>query len=516
MILHSFRLKIGLLSVVLSGVLLLGFGAYAFSILSRVGLERMDHELRALADAQVRKSQPPNHWRRFDESLRAIYGQDARRKFLVKITAADGATLYTTADWPATLPLDVLPLSLAGAPEQMVHRPPDDNPRRPRDEREGRPPRAQPPPQPQPPAPPRQMLIRGPVYQTVEGSAGGWRAMTLANEEITLSLAMNLSGLRAETHRFLRALLVAIPLGLLLIVAGGWLTGQVALRPVNLIAQTAESVTAQHLHARIPDTRADEEFKRLIRLFNAMLERLERSFHQATRFSADAAHELKTPLAVLQAQVERTLQQAADGTPAQREAAAQLDEIQRLKSILRKLLLLAQADAGQLPLHLEQVNLDDLVRAATEDLQLLAPGRKVVSQVQAGLTMKGDANLLGQVLDNLVSNAVKFGDPQGPVEITLRRRGDQICLEVSNTGPAIPAPDRGKIFERFFRADKSRTRAIEGTGLGLSFAREIARAHGGDVMLARSDDTLTTFTLLLPLVAPPLAPFDTRGNPGDN
>ena len=140
--------------------------------------------------------------------------------------------------------------------------------------------------------------------------------MTIANEEVALSVAMSLAGLHSEVRRFRRALAIAAPLALLLLAASGWLLGHVALRPVNVIARTTEAVTAQRLDARVPDEKADEEFKRLIALINAMLARLEGSFQQATRFSADAAHELNTPLAILQAQVERCLQRAPDGSAA--------------------------------------------------------------------------------------------------------------------------------------------------------------------------------------------------------
>jgi heavy metal sensor kinase len=323
--------------------------------------------------------------------------------------------------------------------------------------------------------------------------------MTIANEEVTLSIAHNLAGLRTETQRFLHALLVAVPLGLLLIVAGGWLIGHLALRPVTLIARTAQSVTAARLDARIPEGEADTEFQHLIALINGMLERLERSFRQATRFSADAAHELKTPLAVLQAQIERTLHRSADDSEEQRNYAEQLEELQRLKSILRKLLLLSQADAGEMPLSLAPINLADRVRSAENDVVMLAPGRKIHIETPAELVVKADDDLLAQIIGNLISNAVKFGDPEGLIDIKLGEQDGQAVLTVSNTGVPIPQADHAKVFDRFYRADAARSRDIEGSGLGLSLAREMARAHGGDLTLLRSDSTLTTFALRLPL-----------------
>lgn len=489
--LHSFRLKIGLLCVALSGLLLSGFGLFALSMIDRVGLERVDRELRALADATIRKSQPPGHWARFDASLRTIYGENASKQFVVRTTLPGGETLYETAPWPGALPRGAMPLPLAVAPDGTESAPEPEDLRRP--PRPGERDAAR--------RPPPVLRVWGPVFSTVGGASGGWRVMTMANKEVTLCIAMDLAGLRAETRRFLHAFLVATPLGLLLIVAGGWLISHLALRPVNVIAQTAESVTAARLDARIPESQADDEFKRLIALINGMLERLERSFRQATRFSADAAHELKTPLAVLQAQVERALQRAADDSAEQREYAEQLEELQRLKSILRKLLLLSQADAGQLPLSLERVNLADRVREAENDIALLAPGRKTRVETPAELCVQADADMLSQMIDNLISNAVKFGAADGVIELALTEKDGHAVLTVSNTGLPIPKPDQAKLFDRFFRADSSRSREIEGAGLGLSLAREMARAHGGDLVLAQSDEQRTTFALTLPLSA---------------
>ena len=487
---HSFRLKIGLLSVALSGALLLGFGLYALSTLGRVGIDRVDRELRALGAAQMRKSQPADQWERFNNSLRSIYGEKAAKLFAVKATRPDGGTLYATPDWPAALPAGRLPLSLDGATELAPDGPPGpEGVLRPRPLDE---------PAPRPP-PQRPLQLRGPVYATLGGADGEWRAMTIANREVTLSLAMSLADLRAELRRFRLALGVGVPVGLLLLVAGGWLLGQMALRPVQLIARTVESVTARSLDERIPDTAVDAEFRQLIVPINGMLDRLERSFQQATRFSADAAHELKTPLAILQAQTERCLQRAVDGSPAQREYAEQLEEVQRLKVILGKLLLLSQADSGQLPISRARINLADLARAAAEDVGLLAPDRKTTVDAPPALWLMGDGDLLNQVFQNLVSNAIKFGDRDGTIALTLGEQTGQAVFTIANTGRPIPKQDHDRVFDRFYRADKSRSREIEGSGLGLSLAREIARAHGGDLTLERSEEHMTTFALTLPL-----------------
>jgi two-component system, OmpR family, heavy metal sensor histidine kinase CusS len=508
--LRSFRLKIGILSTLISGILLLGLGFFSASVLNRVGLDRVDRELRALADAQVRKIQPPGHWRRFNDSLSAVYGEDVTRQFAVKASRPDGETIYASDPWPPEIPSSSLPLSLAGVKPFAAEGPAAEEVAPPPDDRGGRSPRPLDESPPRSP-PPRRMPVRGPVYATLGGADGCWRAMTIANDDVTLSIGMSLAGLRAETQHFRRALLVGLPIGLLMIVAGGWLIGHMALRPVSAIARTAETVTASRLSERIPEGNADEEFKRLVALINGMLERLERSFQQATRFSADAAHELKTPLAILQAQLERSLQRAADGSAEQREYAEQLDEVQRLKVILGKLLLLSQADAGRLPLGREPVNLAELVRAGADDARMLAPDRKIGAESPQELPVTGDPHLLSQVIENLVTNAVKFGDREGNIDLALRSEGGAAVLTVSNTGRPIPAEDQDKIFDRFYRGDKARARDVDGAGLGLSLAREIARAHGGELILQRSEELATTFALTLPLASSG-KPFDPATN----
>ena len=492
---HSFRLKIGLLSLCLSGLLLLGFGFFASSVLNRVGLDRIDRELRALADNQVRRSEPPEHWQRFDDSLRSIYGEDAAKQFLIKVTSVNGALLYASEGRALDLSSDSLPLSLDGVPVVISDVPPDEDGKSELDRMEGG---RGPAKDPDKPSPPQRMGVRGPVYKTIVGLEGEWRAMTLANEEVMLSIAMDLAGLNAETHHFCRALLIAAPFVLLLLAAGSWLIGHVALRPVNVIARTAEAVTARRLDERIVNRNVDQEFQRLTDVINGMLERLERGFQQATRFSADAAHELKTPLAILQAQVERCLQRAVDGSEEQREYAQQLDEMQRLKSILRKLLMLSLADAGKLPLALESVNLVERVHAAVDDVEMLAPDRNTTVNGPAELFVQADSGLLNQVIENILSNAIKFGDAGSAISIELGVRDERVYLTVENAGPTILEQDREKIFERFYRVDESRSRDIEGTGLGLSLAREIARAHGGDLILELSEEGVTRFSLMLP------------------
>jgi signal transduction histidine kinase len=476
--LRSFKLKIGLLSVVLSGALLGGFGLFFLEMIHRIGIDRADRELRALVEADIRKTQPRNHWARFDGSLRTLYGDSAGRQFVLKVVDEYGDPLFISPQWPSgTAGLEMAePAAVRDAlPEDGSRSRPFNLPQKKR----------QPSPLP--------LNISGPQFTTV----GTWRVLAVRNPEVTLFLGMSLEPLNAEVLRFRNALLLAGPVALLLMTAAGWLLALLALRPVRTMARTVKKVTARSLDERIPAARADREFRNLIELINQMLDRLERSFGQAVRFSADAAHELKTPLTILQGELEHALQVAPDGSADQKNYKELLDEVQRLKSIIRKLLLLAQADSGQMVLSKEPVNLTHRIEAVCEDIQLFSPGLAVQADLQPGVQIQADPDLLNQIIQNLAGNAVKFCRGESPITLSLKTENGYAVFRIANRGASISPVDRERIFERFYRAN----RTTEGSGLGLSLAREIARAHGGDLELAESEPGAAAFQLMLPCAA---------------
>ena len=475
---RSFKLKFGLYSVVLSGVLLLVFSLFFLQMIYRIGIDRTDRELRALVEANIRKTQPRNHWQRFDGSIKTLYGDDAARQFVLKVVENSGEVLFASPLWPAEASGLKFPAPVSVRPDIQ--------------EEESRPRPADQPQKQRPPAAPP-FEISGPEFTT----AGSWRLMAIRNPEVTLFFGVSLDSLNAEVLRFRNALLLAGPVALLLMIAVGWLLALMALRPVRTIAGTVGKITARNLDQRISITRADHEFRQLVTLINQMLDRLESSFKQAVRFSADAAHELKTPLTILQGELENALQAAADGSADQRTYKELLDEVQRLKSIIRKLLLLAQADSGQMVLSKETVNLTRLIEAVGEDIQTLAPGLTVQPELQPDVQVMADPDLLNQVIQNLASNAVKFCRGESPVVLSLKTEGGRAVFRISNRGATIPPEERGRVFERFYRANKSRNRSIDGAGLGLSLAREIARAHGGTLELEDSAADWTVFCLML-------------------
>ena len=186
------------------------------------------------------------------------------------------------------------------------------------------------------------------------------------------------------------------------------------------------------------------------------------------------------------------------GSPIQASLTGILDEVQRLGTISRKLLLLSLADAGRLHLYMSDINLTQALEDLLEDAQMLAPELDVSGSIAFGLTVKADAELFRQVLHNLLSNAIKYNLPKGWIHINAARQDGRIEVSVANASLGIPDADRERIFERFYRADQSHNRQIEGVGLGLSLSREIARAHGGDLLLTEAEIGKVRFDVYLP------------------
>ena len=534
MLTRSFRFRIALQSTLLSGVVLLFFGIAFLAVIRHVEMERVDREIRALGESQIRMSRGGEFTRQIEDSLRFVHGEEAPRLFVFEIERG-GAVVYRSPNWPAALSQLPRPTVLLPAPDHPGRPPrsrrgegPDSEgpPGEPPGDPPGEPPGDPPPerpadlrgPRPRPPLPPawgpppprdangdpRPPRLYEPAYSTVEADGKKWRCGVVGNERgATVRIGVDLGRFDEDNAQYRNALLVAFPLALLLLAAAGFWLAQRALRPIERITGTAARITARGLHERIPEIRSDEEFDRLVEVMNGMLDRLERSFLQSSRFAADAAHELKTPLTILQGQLEQSLQEAADGSESQQVYGELLSEVQRLRSIVRKLLLLAQADAGQLLRGRERVDLSALAAQIADDTREAAPALRVRATIEPGIEVRGDIDLLTQLLHNLASNAVKFsipeaGNTQGAIEVRLGSEANRARLHFSNSAAPLPEEELARLFERFFRGDKSRNRRVEGVGLGLALSREIAHGHGGELKVSQRPGWIT-FELDLPL-----------------
>lgn len=347
--------------------------------------------------------------------------------------------------------------------------------------------------------PPRTPIRPATTMLTRAVGNDSWRIALGTTPRARTATALNLRALNDEMRGIRNAFLLAMPVALFFVGLGAWVLSGRALRPVRKLTDATRRVTAEGLDQRLSAAGEDREFAELIELYNGMLERLGRSFRQAHRFSADAAHELKTPLAILQGQLERAINNVEPGSAIQAELTGILDEVRRLTTISRKLLLLSQADAGRLAIHRESFDLSMALADMLEDTQMLAPDLKVSAEIEPGLQPSADGALLRQVLHNLISNAIKYNIDHGWIHIAAKRWPKQIDVVVSNASHGIPQEDRGKLFQRFYRADPAHASKVEGVGLGLALSREIARAHGGDLSFRIDHEDAVHFTLTLPL-----------------
>lgn len=460
----SFRLRLALLSGLTTGLLISGTALALWHVTERAGLDLLDRELRNIAAPNLDREHGPAHYRRLEDSLALISGEDHPNDFILLARDARGRVIFTSDNWPVSISAERFP---------AVDTPIADSPE------ETRP-------------------LSPPAYETVEAEGRHWRVGRMGNGHNTLVLGMDMGPLRTGLDRVRLIFLTALPASLTLAGVFAWWLARRATRPVAELARLAEGVTARGLDRRLPDMPRDREFNRLVAVFNAMLDRLEAGFRQATRFSADASHELKTPLARLRLEVAEAFRKAPEGSPEQAAFGEILRELQRLNAIVQKLLLLSLADAGRLRLHTTPTDLNALLANILEDTQAASPHLTVEAGLAPGVTVDADAELLEQALQNLAGNAAKYNRPDGRIHITMTDDAGHVRLVFANTGPGIPEADRERVFERFHRADPARSARVEGVGLGLSLAREIIRAHGGELRLLSGAPDDTRFEVTLP------------------
>jgi len=369
--LNSFRLKIALLSGLITGLLLIGSEVVLWRVSYQFNLDRLDHEIRNLGQANLDRVLGGDHWVRLEEALKFVSGEQPSAKYVLWVKNYD-RVVFQSPDWPTSISPESFPVparyETADAPKPGEPLPP--------------PPRRGEQISPQNPALPRKVA----QFYTRESNGKIWRIGVMGNPYVTFVLGADIGDFNAHMVELRNTFLATLPIVLLLAAGGAWLVARRALNPVTSLTRIAESVTAQGLNRRIPAMTRDQEFNRLVTVFNEMLNRLEESFQQATRFSADASHELKTPLARLQVELEQALENAPSGSPQQEVYSSLLDEISRLKAIVQKLLLLSLVDAGRLQLQLQPVNLSAMLANVIEDCQAQAPTLKIESQIPPSAT----------------------------------------------------------------------------------------------------------------------------------
>jgi len=347
---------------------------------------------------------------------------------------------------------------------------------------------------------------QAPAFVTVGGFAGNGARLAAVNVpapggDVFLEAAEPLTEVAGELESIRRIFYLGLPAALLIAGLGGLLLVKKSLSPVVEMSMQAERIGASTLHERLHVRNSGDELGRLASVFNELLSRLDRSFVSMRDFVADASHELRTPLAIIRGEADVALSQDRDVAEYREALAIIQDESRRLSRIVDDLLALARADAGQRPLNMEEFYLNDLLEECCRSARVLAVAKGVALEFDSApdINIRGDQDLLKRLVMNLLDNAIKYTSAGGSVSVELRRQGHTASIKVSDTGVGINAEYVGQVFQRFYRVNKSRSRADGGSGLGLSIARWVAEAHKGSIELDSKPGSGSTFVVSLPL-----------------
>jgi heavy metal sensor kinase len=321
------------------------------------------------------------------------------------------------------------------------------------------------------------------------------------HRDVVLRILRDESGLRRTRRELAEVFLFGLPLAMLLAVAGGWFVARRSLAPVAAMAGRAREISASSLSQRLPVANPHDELGSLATVFNATLQRLESSFSELRRFAADASHELRTPLTALRAEGEVALRTGRDPEQLRQSIGAMLEEAQRLQDLIESLLALARAEADAPPLPQTTVACGPLAQEVAESLRVLAEEKRqrLAVEVANDVMVFGDGGLLRQALLNILHNAIRYTPAGGRITVRCQRRQHQALIEVEDTGEGIAPEHQVRVFERFYRVDKARSRAEGGAGLGLAIARAAIERHGGRIELESAPGRGSLFRIVLPM-----------------
>jgi heavy metal sensor kinase len=345
-----------------------------------------------------------------------------------------------------------------------------------------------------------------PNFETINAGQGRWRVVTVRvrgpEGPLTVQVARSLAAFDHESAELLWAFLLAGPLTVAATLAGGYYLAGRTLAPVERITETARSISGEKLDRRVPIANPGDELGRLAATLNDMLDRLERSFTEMQRFTADAAHELRTPLAVIRNEAEVALRTPRPVEEYTRVLEGLLEEVVRLSEMADQLLFLCRQDAGLNPPARDEIRLDELLLAVVENMRLVADAKGIALVLADNhlCTVRGDPHRLRRVFYNLIDNAVKYTAAGGTVRVSTRREGNEVVASVSDTGVGISAEHLPRVFDRFYRVDPSRVG--DGAGLGLSICRAVVQGAGGSIMAVSNEGRGSVFEVRLPADPP--------------
>jgi heavy metal sensor kinase len=317
-----------------------------------------------------------------------------------------------------------------------------------------------------------------------------------------IQVATHTRFVRKSLSHFKGNMLAAFPIILVLGSLGGWVLARRSLSPIGYIASKAQSITSNNLNERFATRGTDDEMDSLIRTINEMIARLESSFGRIAEFTADASHELKTPLCALKGEAEVLLSKGRTPEEYQEGLAHFIERFDYLNRMVNDLLLLSQFDSSQRELEKIPLRLDLLIQDICGFFQVVAEQKQITLAINSmrEIMVLGDKTRLQQLFTNLIDNAIKFTPERGTIWVTLDRNNGVVQVSIKDNGIGIPKDEQEKIFKRFYRVDKSRSKETGGVGLGLSIAEWIVQAHQGKIEVNSQLRQGSTFTVHLPIL----------------
>jgi heavy metal sensor kinase len=315
-----------------------------------------------------------------------------------------------------------------------------------------------------------------------------------------IQLGTHLYFVKQNLAHFKNNILTVLPVILVLGTLGGWILARRSLSPIGYVASKARNITSENLSERLHSRGTDDEMDDLIYTINGMIARLESSFKRMAEFTADASHELKTPICAMRGEAEVLLSKGRTAEEYQEGLAHFIEEFDHLNQMINDLILLSKFDATQVELKMAPLRLDVLIQGICNLFQVLAEQKGLALEVDADeeVMVMGDKVRLQQLFTNLIDNAIKYTF-KGSIHVTLEKNKEEILVKVQDTGIGIPREEQEKIFKRFYRVDKSRSKETGGVGLGLNIAEWIAQAHHGRIKVNSELNKGSTFTVYLPI-----------------
>ena len=306
--------------------------------------------------------------------------------------------------------------------------------------------------------------------------------------------------LESTLHGLTIIFLLTLPVALGLATGGGYLLMKRALKPVDALTTAAESITSRSLSERLPEPSTRDEMARLSSTLNRMIERLEQAFRQTAQFTADASHELRTPLTILRGELEVALRGNEINLRGREVLESTLEETERLSKTVENLMVLSRFDSGELKLESSRFDLSELCGEVVGHMRLLADDKSIDLRCSSTPEVEVEADLLRvrQIVINLIDNAIKYTSSGGSINVRTLRQNGEAVIEVADTGQGIPAEAVPYIFNRFYRADKARSRETGGSGLGLAIAKSICDLHGGRILVNSTVGVGTSVRVCIP------------------